>query len=274
MSAATDATGMTTLHARELVGVLVMAGAVAAATPAWAAGAMSGQDRQALLATADELWKKREDPNVLAEHKRLVDQAMVAAPGDYDLLWRMARWNFWCSGDPRRSQDERNKLAKTSWDLAERAVAVNPGGVQGHFFAAAAMGQYALGIGVLRALAQGIEGKFTRHLREAQRIDPNFAHGGIAVAWGRYYARLPWPKYDEKKATAAYRRALAINPDSIHARVYWAELLLKEHHPEEAKRLIDEITMAQPGKYDAPEERRARALAPEVAAKVAAALEK
>jgi tetratricopeptide (TPR) repeat protein len=269
---------VTILHAREIVGVLMMASVVAALTTAptsaVAAGAMSDQDRRALVAKVDELWTGREDPNVLAESKHLLDQALVAAPGDYDLLWRMARWSFWASEDPKRSKDERIDIARTGWDVAERAVVVNPTGVQGHFFAAVTMGQYALGIGILRALAQRIEGKFTGHLRQAEKVDPNFAHGGIAVAWGRYYARLPWPKYDEKKATAAYQRALTINPHNVRAKVYWAELLLEEHHPEEARRLIDEVTAAQPGKYDAPEERRARALAPEVAVKIAAALKK
>jgi tetratricopeptide (TPR) repeat protein len=269
---------MSSSHARELVSALVMALVIAATTavpaPARAAGVLSEHDRQALVARADELWKKREDPTVLADDKVVLDQAMAAAPADYAVLWRTARWHFWCSDDPKRSKDERIKLAKTAWDLAERAVVVNPGGVEGHFYAAAAMGQYALGIGVLRALAQRLEGKFTGHLREADKIDPSFAHGSIAVAWGRYYARLPWPKYDEKKATAAYQRALAINPNNLRAKVYWAELLLEEHHPEEAKRLIDEIAAAQPGQYDAPDERRAKALAPDVAAKVAAALKK
>jgi tetratricopeptide (TPR) repeat protein len=257
-----------------LVIALVIAAVASAATPGLAAGALSDHDRQALVARADELWKKREDPNVLAESKLLLDQAGGAAPADYDVLWRTARWHFWYSDDPKRSKDERINLAKTAWDLAERAVVVNPGGVQGHFYAAVAMGQYALGIGVLRALAQRIEGKFTGHLREADKIDPSFAHGGIAMAWGRYYARLPWPKRDEKKATAAYQRALAINPHNLRAKLYWAELLLEEHHPEEARRLLDEIAAARPGTYDAPEERRAQALAPEVAAKVKAALER
>ncbi|HEY0705557.1 MAG TPA: tetratricopeptide repeat protein [Polyangia bacterium] len=262
-------------QARVLIGVLFAASAAAtvvvAPEPAEAA-VLSEQDKKAILAKADEIWKKREEPAALAESKRLLDQGLAAAPSDYDFLWRSALWHFWCSDDPKRPQDERIKLAKTGWDIAERAVAVNPAGVQGHFFAAAAMGNYSLGIGILRALAQRIEGKFTGHLREAEKIDPKYGHGGIPLAWGRYYASLPWPKYDKKKATANYQRALTMNPHNVRAKVYWAELLLEEDDPEAAKKLIDEALAAQPGKYDAPEERRAKALAPEVAAKVAAAL--
>jgi tetratricopeptide (TPR) repeat protein len=260
-----------------LKGVLLVASAAVTLTlvsTSPRAAALTDEDKKAVISKVDELWKKREDPAALAESKRLLDRGLAAAPSDYDLLWRTALWNFWCSDDPKRAQDERTKFAKTGWDLGERAVAVNPNGVQGRFFAAASMGNYALGIGIMRALAQRIEGKFTTHLREAERLDPTYAHGGIPLAWGRYYARLPWPKYDEKKAIANYQRALAINPHNVRLKVFWAELLLEEDHPEQAKKMIDEALAAQPGKYDAPEERRAKALAPDVAARIAAALKK
>ena len=259
--------------ARTSLGLLlvVLAGAWGLPAAAVAAPATS-KDRSALLARADELWKNREDPAALAQNKRILDQALIDSPADYEWLWRAAVWNFWCSDEAQRPKDERVKLAKTAWDLSERAVTANPGGVEGHFFSAAAMGNYSLGIGILRALGQRIEGKFTTRLSEADRINPNFAHGGIAVAWGRYHASLPWPKYSEKKATAAYQRALAINPDNLRARVYWAELLLEEDHPSEAKRLLDEVMQAHPGKYDAPEERRAKAMAQALLVKVTAAL--
>ena len=72
---------------------------------------------------------------------------------------------------------------------------------------------------------------------------------------------MPWPKYDEDKALAAFRKALAINPHNLRARVYWAELLIREDEPEPARRLLQEVLAATPGKYDAPEERRCQVLA-------------
>ncbi len=226
------------------------------------------------LARTDALWDKRDDPAAVAEMKRLLDKWLAQAPSDYAILWRGAAFNFWFSDDPDRPLDQRIRFGKAGWDLGERAIAVNPDGVEGYFFSAVAMGNYSLGIGILRALAQRIEGKFTGRLREAEKRDPKFANGSIPVSWGRYHAQLPWPKYDAKKAISEFRRALTLNPHNLRARLYLAEVLLEEGDPEQAKALLDEIEAAQVGKYDVAEERRAKRWAQEVKPKIQEALNK
>ncbi len=212
-------------------------------------------------ARADDLNKRRDDPGALAQQKAVLEQALAAAPGDYGLLWRLARWYAWRGDDPRLPKDERANLGKTGWDLAERAVAINPGQAPAYYWAMAGMGTYALGLGIVRALTQGIEGKFRDRLGRAERLDSGYAHGAIPVAWGGYYAKLPWPKYDEKKATESFRKALTMNPNNLRARLYWAELHLREDRKDEARRLLEEVVKATPDKYDPPEERRVQGLA-------------
>jgi tetratricopeptide (TPR) repeat protein len=261
-----------------LVRLVVPLGALVVAftlPPAWAdqtPAAAPAKVNAQLVARADELWKRRDDPASLAEMKKLLDRGLAEAPQDYDILWRGSVYYFWVSDDPSRSSEERARMGKQGWEIAQRAVAANPAGVEGHFFAATTIGNYSLGIGVLRALAQRLEGKFTGQLSEAERIEPGFAHAAIPVVWGRYHATLPWPKYDAKKAVAQFQRALKMNPNNLRARVYWAEVMLEEGQPQEAKRLCDEVLAAQPGRYDAPEERRsqviARMLLPRITAKL------
>jgi tetratricopeptide (TPR) repeat protein len=223
-------------------------------------------------ARVDELWRRRDDPAALAEQKRLLDDSLSKAPADYGLLWRAARWYLWKSDDPDLSNDAKSKLGKEGWALAERAVAANPAGVEGHYWAATTMGSYALGLGIVRAISQGIEGKFRAHLSRASAIDSRYAHGSIPIAWGRYYAVLPWPKYDERKAIQYYRQALEINPNNLRARVFWADLHLEEDRPAEAKRLLDEVLAAPGNRYDPPEEKRAKLLATRAMPKVMQAL--
>jgi tetratricopeptide (TPR) repeat protein len=222
-------------------------------------------------ALVDELWPKRDDAAKLDACKKLLDEALVRAPSDYELLWRAARWTFWKSDEPGLGAEEKSKLGKEGWTLAERAVAVNPNHAAGHYWAAVTMGNYALGIGVLRALGEGIEGKFRHHLTEADRFDPKYEHGAVQVAWGGLYAKLPWPKHDEKKATAYFRRALEINPNNLRLRVLWAEVHMDEDRPAEAKRLLEEVMAAPVGKYDAPAEKRAKLLAGKLLRKIEAA---
>ena len=94
----------------------------------------------------------------------------------------------------------------------------------GHYWAALGIGSYAEGMGALRALANGIEGKFRRPLERATALDERYDHGSIPVVWAAYYLELPWPKRDRDKAAEQLKRALAINPANLRARLYQARI--------------------------------------------------
>lgn len=207
------------------------------------------------LSLLDWLYQRRDDPGTFAEAHRLAAAAVAAAPSSYEALWRAARETFSETDQPNRSADERSRLGKAAYDLAERAIAANSSGVAGHYWATLGIGRYAESMGVMRALANGIEGKFLRPLERATALDVRYDHGNIPVVWAAYYLELPWPKRDRAKAAAQLRQALEINPANLRARLYQARLALAEDHPAEARALLDRIAAAPIGRYDAPEER-------------------
>ncbi len=241
---------------------------VASAVIGQAAPAPAAGDVHALLADADADYAHRDEPGKLSDAQRKLDEAVKLAPEDYEVLWRLARQDFWESDDPKLSKDEQSKLGMDAWDWGMKAVAKDPDKVEGHYFAAVGIGNYSLGIGVIKALAKGIEGKFRTQLSAAEKIDPKYLDGGVYNAWGRFYYELPWPKYDAKKCEQNLRKAVEVNPSDLRARVYLADLYVNEGNPKEAKKLIDAVLAAQPGKYDRPEEERsiemARMRLPEV----------
>jgi hypothetical protein len=57
---------------------------------------------------------------------------------------------------------------------------------------------------------------------------------------------------------------MQVNPASLRARVYLASSLIEDGRPEEARRLLDEVRAAPIGRYDAPEEKRAKTMADHV----------
>ena len=223
-------------------------------------------DVPALLARVDAEWKRRDEPGRLDEIRSLLGEAEKAAPRDYGVLWRTARLYFWMSDDPALPDDEKSRLGKEAWEYGDRATEVDPGRVEGWYFAAVGMGNYSLGIGILKALAQGIESKFRDRLSRAEKIDPGYLQGGVYNAWGRFYFKLPWPKYDARKSEQALRKAIRVNPANVRGRVYLAELYIKEGHPKEARKLLEEALARAPGVYDAPEERRSQQQAREMLA--------
>ena len=237
------------------------------------AGALSSAaPLPSVLARIDELHRRRDDKVAFAEEQRLVQAGLARAPHDYELLWRAARFYFWASDDPGLPRDQRSRWGKDGWDIAEHAIAVNPNDVAGYYWAAVNMGNYALGLGVVKALASGLEEKFRARLGKAAALNDGYEWGGIETAWGRFFDKLPWPKRDRKQAEEHLRRALQINPLALRARLYLGILYLESDRAREAKRVLDEVAAAPAGRYDAPEERRAKAMAaglqPELASKL------
>lgn len=234
-----------------------------------AAGVALGASNLAdTFARLDALHARRDDPAALAEAQRLASAALAEAPNDYGVLWRAARAKFDVADDPARPQPEQSRLGKEAYDLAERAIAANPNDVAGYYWAALSIGRYAEGMGAIRALASGIEGKFKRPLERATALDVRYDHGNIPVVWAAYYLELPWPKRDRAKAARELERALAINPANLRARLYQARIAADEDRPAEAKALLAGIAAAPVGRYDAPDERRVKTEAAALAATI------
>ncbi len=240
---------------------LVFSPALALAQGAPPAVAAPSPETKRLLASVDEEWARRDVPGAAEAMRARLAEAEKLAPNDYDVLWRQSRFYFWLADDPWIPKKEKSRLGKVSWGYGDRATAANPNRVEGWNYAAAGMGNYALGIGIFTALRQGIEGKFKERLTNATRIDPRFEGGAIYTAWGRFWYELPWPKYDAKKSRRALDEALRQNPDNVRAHVYLADLLKKEDRSAEARAELEKAVAGQPGRYDAPEERRWQAVA-------------
>lgn len=208
------------------------------------------------LGEVDAAWPRRDQPGVLADIQARLAAAEKRAPDEYGVLWRQARLYFWIADDPNLDKNEKSRVGKIAWDFGDRATRANPDRVEGWNYAAAGMGNYALGIGIFTALRQGIEGKFKERLSRAEQIDPGFENGAIQTAWGRFWYELPWPKYSAKRSRQALEDALRRNPDNVRARVYLADLWLKEDEADKAKAELAKAVANPPGRYDAPEERR------------------
>jgi tetratricopeptide (TPR) repeat protein len=209
-----------------------------------------------LLREIDAAYRERDTPGALQAMETTLEEAAQRWPGDYEVLWRLARHYFWLSDDPHLDKKEKSRLGRRAWEYGDRAAAADPERVEGWHYAAAGMGNYALGIGIISALRQGIEGKFKERLSRAEQIDARFENGAIQTAWGRFWYELPWPKYSARRSSRALGEALRMNPDNVRANVYVADLQEKEGDPAKARVALQRAVAHPPGRYDAPEERR------------------
>jgi hypothetical protein len=244
-----------------------LASAQAAAAPA-APEAPSGDEVERLLAEVDAAWPVRDAPGGFEAIKAKLDVAEKLAPNAYGVLWRISRWYWWAADDTKLPEAEKSRLGKLGWDYGDRAAQADPRKVEGWFYASAGVGNYSLAMGVVSALLKGMEGKYTERLSKAEQIDAKFESGAIDTSWGRFHYELPWPKYDPAKSEIRYQMALGRNKRNVRARVYLAELYLKEDHPKEARAQLEKAIAEPPGGYDAAEERRYQAVARELLAKM------
>jgi len=218
------------------------------------------------LAKIDDLFQRRGDPSAAKEEEALLAEAMKTGAENPEVLWRQARWNTW-KGDAMGKGDEKKNLGKATWELGDKVVKLAPKMVQGHYFGALGIGQYSQGVGILNALAEGLEGKFNERLDKAIAIDPSFDNGGPLITKGRYFYELPWPMRNLGKSAELLNRCLAKNPGNARAHLYLAETLLKDGKAKEAKPHIDQVMTASDA-YDPAEVARVRGWGKRVQAEI------
>lgn len=132
--------------------------------------------------------------------------------------------------------NDKRKLALLE-EVADRALARQgkaPKEANAHYWQAYALGRYAQGISVAKALAQGIGGKVKAALETTIRLAPKHADAHTALA--SYHAEvidkvgamIGGLTYGAKKDVALknYQAALKLNPDSAIARIEYANGLV------------------------------------------------
>ena len=140
---------------------------------------------------------------------------------------------------------------------AERLQRDQPKNANAYYWQAYALGRYAQGISIVKALAQGIGGKVKAALETAIKLAPKHADAHIAL--GAYHAEvidkvgamIGGLTYGAKQDAAMknYQTALKLNPDSAIARIEYANglvMLEGKKGLKQAEQLYAEAAACQP----------------------------
>jgi tetratricopeptide (TPR) repeat protein len=216
-------------------------------------------------AKMDELYAKRGTPAVDKENAEVMAQALKEFPDEFEVVWRAARYVSFLADVA--TGEKKQALGKQTWEIGDKARALKPGDVRGHYYAAIGVGTYSEGIGIINALMQGIEGKYNERLDKAIELDPDFDRAGPILLKGRYYSQLPWPKRDLGKARQLIEKVIAKHPESLRAYWYLADALLADGKAKEAKVAIDKVFSGS-SDYDPSDAREVRKASELVKAKI------
>ncbi len=140
---------------------------------------------------------------------------------------------------------------------AEQLQSDQPKNANAYYWQAYALGRYAQGISIVKALAQGIGGKVKTALETTIKLAPKHADAHIAL--GAYHAEvidkvgamIGGLTYGAKKDTALknYQTALKLNPDSAIARIEYANglaMLEGKKGLKQAEQLYAEAAACEP----------------------------
>lgn len=211
------------------------------------------------LAKFDDLWAKRDDPAAATDLANMVRDFKATA--DYDKLWRSARWYFWMSDGENVDDNQKKVYGKTGWDIGDLAKKARPDGLEGKYWTSVCIGSYSEAVGVMKALTQGLEGKFRDPLLEVVKADPTYQNANInfvgpEVAIGRYYDKLPWPKHSTDKAKDWLNRAIKAHPEDLRAHLFLAAAIKGDDKVAAKKEL--NFVLSGDESYDPPEARRVK----------------
>jgi len=205
-----------------------------------------------LLKRGDESYRKRYTEKVAWEAIYYYKEVLKADPDNFDALWRLAR-SYYSLSDTIASTKRKKDLGAEGRDYGERAAKLRPQRIEGWFYGVICLGEYSMGIGLMTAMRQGIEGKFRAMTDKAMAIDPNFDLAGPPRAYGRFFHKLPWPKRDYKKAEQYLLDSKRRAPQKLRTYFYLGELYDADDRKEDALKALRECVALDPGKEDRPD---------------------
>jgi len=200
-----------------------------------------------LIQQVDTKWAARTPKTRTAVAKEVV-KLLEPHAGDFEVDWRLARAYVW-QADAReywKDTKSRSKLGKKAMKAADRARKAKPKRPEGHFYYTWGVGQWSLGISIVKALVKGAEGMYKGGLKKLDKIDKNYECQGSARMWARFYYSLPWPKRDLDKAIKLLRKSEKQCPKSIRGRFFLAEALIADGEEEEACKVVDRALKVKP----------------------------
>ncbi len=214
-----------------------------------AVAAQAQEDYDILITRVDQAWEDRgANTSPMKEALKKAEQAYGIKPG-FDAAWRAARTCFWICD---RTDNEKTDLeyGKRGVEWAEKAIKYKPDSVEAYYYYTLCIGEYGKGMSIVTALAKGLGGDFEKGAKKAIALDASYEKGAPDRAFGRYYFKLPWPKYSAKKAEAHFKKSLAIAPKHARTLAYLAELYIKEKQYDKAKETLNFLLNLKAGYPD------------------------
>jgi tetratricopeptide (TPR) repeat protein len=217
------------------------------------------------LRLADELYGRRDRTEEIERSVEMLS-ALPGANSSYEAQWRLARSLFFL-GQQASPGSEKEHMHAAGAGAGERAAALSPDRVEGHFWLGVNLALMAECSGRLRAVKAIIRAK--RSLARAAAISSEYHDAGPLRVLARLKHTAPWFLGGSLRQSRQYLdRAIEIAPANSVTLLYAAELALDAGERDRATRLLEQMLASDIDPGWEFENRRDRRLAKEMLARL------
>ncbi|HUY12342.1 MAG TPA: tetratricopeptide repeat protein [Terriglobia bacterium] len=166
-------------------------------------------------------------------------QGIVAKDAlNYEAWWRIAKFYNYLA---RFSNGGKHRIIlQQAVTAGEKAVALQPQRVEGHFWLGASYGLLAEDSNFLEGLSMVDE--IRAEMEAAVKIDPNYEEAAAVIALGRMDYRVPFFKGGNlQRSVQLLEKSLRLSPDNSLAMLYLADSYRAAGRLNEARNLLDRI---------------------------------
>jgi len=198
------------------------------------------------IAQADQLYAGRVDLVKVREAVVALRQAQADHPSDYDIAWRLAKYNYYLGAHSPQLQ-EQEKAFRDGIEAGKQAVQFEDSKPEGHFWLGANYGGAAQS-SVLASFA-GVD-DIKGQMETVIKLDPSYQSASAYMVLGQVY--LQAPKLlggDVQKSIEYLEKGAKLGPDNGLMKVTLAKAYAEAHRNAEAQKQLDALmTMkATPG---------------------------
>jgi len=199
---------------------------------------------------ADDYYLGRQDLANVSEGVSLLRDAVAANPRDYESWWRLSKfYNYWGRHAP---DGEKVKLLRAGVEAGKKAVAVEPGRVEGHFWLGANYGLIAEEGGLLDGLR--LIDTIRREMETVLKLDPDYEEASGLRTLGRICYRAPFFKGGDKhRSVQLLEDCLRRFPENSLTMLYLADSYQAVGRRQEARQMLEKILQLCPDPEYGPE---------------------
>jgi tetratricopeptide (TPR) repeat protein len=205
------------------------------------------------LPAADQLFADRDHSGNLQKAISILRDLAGTKPS-YDIYWRLAKYQYYLS-ELQPDKKARATALEAGMEAARKAVSLDPGKAEGHFWLASNCGEYADQKGIFKSLS--LIKTIRTEFEEAFRIDPLYENGVVYLALGQLNLQLPGLLGgDHERGLQLLEKGLKAAPSNLDLKLTLAEIYTKKGRKMEARKLLEDVLskddpLATPGETEA-----------------------